>query len=71
MRPALGRSFSEEEWIRQENVAILTDAFWRERFNSDQTLWVARPGLTGSPERSLGLPPDFAFFRPRRACLSR
>src|ERR1700730_14754190 len=35
VRPTLGRSFTEEEWIQQKNVAILTDAFWRERFNSD------------------------------------
>src|ERR1043166_3064102 len=35
VRPALGRSFTEEESIQQKNVVILTDAFWRERFNSD------------------------------------
>src|SRR5438046_6922780 len=31
----LGRSFTEEESITQRNVAILTDAFWRQSFNSD------------------------------------
>src|SRR5256885_3184583 len=35
VKPALGRSFTEAEWIQQGNVVILTDAFWRERFNSD------------------------------------
>src|SRR5256885_7601603 len=29
----IGRSFTEEESITQKNVAVLTDAFWRQRFN--------------------------------------
>src|SRR5580704_1795918 len=34
--PMMGRTFTEEETTYQtDNVAILTDAYWRQRFNGD------------------------------------
>src|SRR5216110_2480114 len=35
VRPALGRSFTDEETDPHKNVIILTDAFWRQNFDSD------------------------------------
>ena len=70
VRPALGRSFTEEEWIQQKNVAILTDAFWRERFNSDPNVLGRETRINGIPREIVGvLPPAFRFLRPRRASL--
>ncbi len=61
--PALGRSFTEEEWITQKNVAILTDAFWRERFNSDPNVLGRRTRINGIPREIIGvLPPGFHFL---------
>jgi predicted permease len=63
VRPALGRSFTEEEWIGQANVAILTDAFWRERFNSDPNVVGRQTRINGIPREIVGvLPPGFRFL---------
>jgi predicted permease len=63
VRPALGRSFTEEEWIQQKNVAILTDAFWRERFNSDPNVLGRETRINGIPREIVGvLPPGFRFL---------
>src|SRR5438309_7766646 len=35
---AMGRSFTEEETAAQKNVAILTNAWWRQRFDSDPNI---------------------------------
>src|SRR3954463_3270625 len=61
--PALGRSFTEDEWIQQKNVAILTDAFWRERFNSDPNVVGREVRINGIPREIVGvLPPGFQFL---------
>src|ERR1700746_2365532 len=44
VKPAIGRSFTDAETGPDANVIILTDAFWRERFNSD-------PNILGSDTR--------------------
>jgi predicted permease len=63
LRPALGRSFTEEEWIQQRNVVILTDAFWRERFNSDPNVLGRQTRINGIPREIVGvLPPGFRFL---------
>jgi predicted permease len=63
VRPALGRSFTEEESIQQRNVAILTDAFWRERFNSDPNVLGCYTRINGIPREIVGvLPPGFRFL---------
>ncbi|MDX6654949.1 MAG: hypothetical protein QOH18_1987, partial [Solirubrobacterales bacterium] len=63
VKPALGRSFTEEEWIQQGNVVILTDAFWRERFNSDPNVLGRYTRINGIPRWIVGvLPPGFRFL---------
>jgi predicted permease len=63
VRPALGRNFTEEESIEQRNVAILTDAFWRERFNSDPNVLGRQTRINGIPREIVGvLPPGFRFL---------
>src|SRR2546421_10636797 len=63
VRPALGRTFTEEESIQQKNVAILTDAFWRERFNSDPNVLGRETRINGIPREIVGvLPPGFRFL---------
>jgi predicted permease len=60
---AMGRSFTEEESINQRNVAILTDAFWRERFNSDPNVVGREVRVNGIPREIVGvLPPGFRFL---------
>ncbi|HSV63059.1 MAG TPA: ABC transporter permease [Chthoniobacterales bacterium] len=59
----LGRSFTEEESINQRNVAILTDAFWRQRFNSDPNVVGREVRVNGIPREIVGvLPPGFRFL---------
>src|SRR5215212_8382404 len=63
VRPALGRSFTEEESIQQKNAVILTDAFWRERFNSDPNVVGRDTRINGIPREIVGvLPPGFRFL---------
>jgi predicted permease len=59
----LGRSFTEEESINQRNVAILTDAFWRQRFNSDPNVVGREVRINGIPREVVGvLPAGFQFL---------
>src|SRR3954468_6595637 len=58
--PAIGRSFTEEETAAQKNVIILTDAFWRQRFNSDPNILGRDTRINGIPRKIVGvLPPAF------------
>ncbi len=57
--PVLGRSFSEEETTYQtDNVAVLTDACWRQRFNAD-------PGVLGRVVRVDGVSKTIVGVLPR------
>jgi predicted permease len=59
----MGRSFTEEESITQRNVAILTDALWRQRFNSDPNVLSREIRINGIPRKIVGvLPPTFRFL---------
>ena len=59
----MGRSFTEDESINQANVAILTDAFWRERFNADPKVLDREVRINGIPRRIVGvLSPGFRFL---------
>src|SRR5437868_6132469 len=61
--PAIGRNFTDEETDLQTNVIILTDAFWRERFNSDPNILGRDTRINGIPRKIVGvLPPDFRFL---------
>lgn len=62
--PAIGRVFSEEETTYQTNaVAILTDAYWRQRFNADPHVIGRRIRVDGRSNTVIGvLPPSFRFL---------
>jgi len=61
--PAIGRNFTDEETDPQKNVIILTDAFWRQRFNSDPNILGRDTRINGIPRKIVGvLPPAFRFL---------
>ena len=61
--PAIGRNFTEEEAAAQKNVIILTDAFWRQRFDSDPDVLGRDTRINGIPRKIVGvLPPAFRFL---------
>jgi predicted permease len=61
--PAIGRNFTDKETDLQTNVIILTDEFWRERFNSDPNILGRDTRINGIPRKIVGvLPPAFRFL---------
>jgi predicted permease len=64
--PVMGRTFSEAETItpiEDRGVAILTDAYWRQRFNSDPNVLGRELRVNGVPRKIVGvLPPGFRFL---------
>jgi putative ABC transport system permease protein len=62
-QPALGRTFlPEEDESGRGNVVILTDAFWRTRFNSNASALGRTMVLDGVPHEIVGvLPVSFRF----------
>src|SRR5437867_9939589 len=62
---AMGRSFTEEEAAVAENngVVILTDAYWRQRLNSDPNVLGRDVRVHTMPRKIVGvLRPDFRFL---------
>ena len=61
--PALGRTFfPEEDDSGRGHVVILTDAFWRARFQADQSVLGKTMVLDGVPNQVVGvLPASFRF----------
>src|SRR5712692_698916 len=61
--PAIGRNFTDEETDLPKNVIILTDAFWRQRFNSDPDILGRDTRINGIPRKIVGvLHPTFRFL---------
>src|SRR3984893_6292948 len=61
--PAIGRNFTDKETDPHTNVIILTDAFWRQRFNSDPNILGRDTRINGIPRKIVGvLPPGFRFL---------
>src|SRR4026209_1700107 len=64
--PVMGRSFYEAETItpiENHGAAILTDAYWRQRLNSDPHVVGREIRVNGAPRKIVGvLPPDFRFL---------
>lgn len=57
--PAIGRTFPEET----DNVAILTDAYWRQNFQADPAIIGRQIRIDGTAKTVIGvLPPDFRFL---------
>ncbi|HMJ06155.1 MAG TPA: ABC transporter permease, partial [Chthoniobacterales bacterium] len=62
---AMGRSFTEEEAAVADanGVTILTDAYWRQRFNADPNILGRDLRVNGLQRKIVGvLPPDFRFL---------
>jgi predicted permease len=62
---AMGRSFTEAEAEVAHNngVAIVTDAYWRQRLNSDPNVLGRDVRVNTMPRKIVGvLPPDFRFL---------
>ena len=73
VRPALGRFFEEGETVEgADNVVVLSDAIWRERYNASpdalgQALWVEGKAhqIVGVAPAGFTFPqPDVKFWRP-------
>ena len=61
--PAVGRNFTEEETATQQNVIILTDAFWRQEFDSDPNILGRETRVNGIERKIVGvLPAGFRFL---------
>ena len=62
--PAMGRSFTDEETSFQAGkVVILTDTYWRRRFNADPGVIGRQLRVDGLPGTVIGvLPPGFRFL---------
>jgi len=62
--PAIGRTFTEEETTSQtDHVAILSDTFWRQRFNADPHVIGRQIRVNSVPKTVIGvLPPAFRFL---------
>ena len=63
VEPAIGRNFTDKETDPHTNVIILTDGFWRERFNSDPNILGRDTLINGIPRKIVGvMPPEFRFL---------
>jgi predicted permease len=63
--PALGRNFSDTDVTQMVDMrqAILTDAYWRQRLNSDPNVLGREVLVNGVPRKIVGvLSPDFRFL---------
>jgi predicted permease len=62
--PAIGRTFTDEETTSQtDQVAILSNTFWRERYNADPNVIGRHVRVNSVPRTVIGvLPPAFRFL---------
>ena len=66
IQPALGRGFLPNEDVPGHHVAVLSDAFWRQRFNADKNVLGRSFALNGYQFTVVGVMPR-AFQFPVRA----
>src|SRR5438094_9824913 len=60
---AMGRNFTDEETDPHKNVIIVTDAYWRQRLNSDPNVLGRDIRVNTMPRKIVGvLPPAFRFL---------
>jgi predicted permease len=62
--PAIGRTFTDEETTSDtDHVAILSDAYWRQRFNADPNVLGKQVRVNSVSRTVIGvLPPSFRFL---------
>jgi putative ABC transport system permease protein len=65
VRPRIGRTFlPEEDQPGRDHVVILTDSYWRSRFDGDTSVVGSAITLDGVPYTVIGiLPPSFYFHK--------
>ncbi|HMF59415.1 MAG TPA: ABC transporter permease, partial [Vicinamibacterales bacterium] len=64
MAPIIGRAFTERETAYgADRVAVITDAYWRQRLNADPHVLGRTLRVNGAPVSVVGvLPPEFRFL---------
>jgi hypothetical protein len=63
VRPIAGRTFSAEDEARQPNVVVISEPFWRNRYNADPSVIGREIRLDGSLWTVIGvLPKDFQLL---------
>jgi predicted permease len=62
--PVIGRTFTDEETTSEtDHVAILSDTFWRQRYNADPNVIGKQIRVNSVPRTVIGvLPPSFRFL---------
>src|SRR5712675_2326974 len=62
--PAIGRTFTDDETTSEtDHVAILSDTFWRQRYNADPNVIGRQIRVNSVPRTVIGvLPPAFRFL---------
>ena len=62
--PAIGRTFTDEETTSEtDHVAIVSDMFWRQRYNADPNVIGRQIRVNSVPRTVIGvLPPTFQFL---------
>jgi len=62
--PLIGRTFTDEETTSEtDHVAILSDTFWRQRYNADPNVIGKQIRVNSVPRTVIGvLPPSFRFL---------
>jgi predicted permease len=62
--PTIGRTFTDEETTSEtDQVAILSDSFWRQRYNADPKVLGKQIRVNSVPRTVIGvLPPSFRFL---------
>jgi predicted permease len=62
--PVIGRTFTDEETTSEtDHVAILSDTFWRQRYNADPNVLGRQVRVNGVPRTVISvLPPAFRFL---------
>jgi predicted permease len=62
--PAIGRNFTDEETTSDtDQVALLSDTYWRQRFNADPNVLGKQIRVNSVPRTVIGvLPPSFRFL---------
>jgi predicted permease len=62
--PVIGRTFTDDETTSEtDHVAILSDTFWRQRYNADPNVLGKRIRVNSVPRTVIGvLPPSFRFL---------
>jgi putative ABC transport system permease protein len=63
VQPALGRTFTAEEDRPGSHVLVISDRFWRRRYNADPNILQRTVNIQGQPYTVLGvMPPAFSFL---------